>query len=115
MAFEPHNDATEAFDGQEIWREHEKRILDLVTAIWPSTPLIELPRKISLQKLRAKIDSGSLSTEHEERLKDYLISLPGYGVPGFEEETERHHGFLTAHLNRLGARTDQVSFADQQG
>ncbi|MDX9625917.1 hypothetical protein [Pseudomonas fragariae (ex Marin et al. 2024)] len=85
-----------------VW-EHEKNFSDLVRAIWPSTPVTELSDKITLQHLQALIDSGSLATEHEVRLKSYLSSLPGYGMPGFEKETELHHGYVTISLHRSRA------------
>jgi len=85
-----------------VW-EHEKNFSDLVRAIWPSTPVTELSDKITLQRLQALIDAGSLATEHEVRLKSYLSSLPGYGMPGFEKETELHHGYITMSLHRSRA------------
>nr|WP_193838672.1 hypothetical protein [Pseudomonas syringae] len=100
------NNASAGSEGQ--WREHEKGFRDLVTAIWPSTPLCDISRKISLQALQAMIDAGNLTSEHEAGLKAYLSALPGYGTPGLEEEAARHHGYLTAHLHRLSGASQPV-------
>lgn len=109
MEIESQNNATAGSEG--LWREHEKRFRDLVTAIWPSTPLSDISRKISLPALQTMIDAGNLTSEHEAGLKAYLSALPGYGTAGFEEEAARHHGYLTAYLHRLSAASQPVNLS----
>ncbi|TES71929.1 hypothetical protein [Pseudomonas syringae group genomosp. 3] len=106
MEIESQNNASTGNEG--LWREHEKRFRELVMAIWPSTPLSEISRKISLPRLQAMVDAGNLTSEHEIGLKDYLGSLPGYGTPGLEDEAKLHHGYLTAHIHLLGAGNEPV-------
>ncbi|RMU54519.1 hypothetical protein ALP27_01923 [Pseudomonas savastanoi pv. glycinea] len=109
MKIELQNSATIGNEG--LWREHEKRFRDLVLAIWPSTPPGELASKISLSSLQAMIDGGTLTSEHEIGLKDYLSHLPGYDTPGLEKEAEHHHGFLTAHFHRLANGSEPASLS----
>ncbi|GGM25130.1 hypothetical protein GCM10009425_39960 [Pseudomonas asuensis] len=87
------------------WQLHQNRFNEMTTAIWPHATLHELSRKASLRELEEVINSGSLPPKHESLLKNYLNSLPGYGNPSLEQETERHHGYVTAFLHKA-AKTD---------